>query len=73
MLGFRLFILAMVTVVATMLLFVAYFTWDMADFDCFDGYLECRRNWLSSSGVMAFGAILGWLATFTWFFKTRKK
>ena len=63
----------MVTVVASMLLFVSYFTWNMADFDCFDGYLDCRRNWWNSNGVMALGAVLGWLAAFAWFFKTRKK
>ncbi|MBI1402725.1 MAG: hypothetical protein GC147_05890 [Porphyrobacter sp.] len=71
--GFRLFILAMVTAVATMLLLVSYFTWGMADFDCFDGYLECRHNWWSNGGLMALGAILGWLAAFAWFSKTRKK
>lgn len=71
--GFQLFMLVMVTVVASILLSVSYFTRDMADFDCFDGYLECRRNWWSSGGVMALGAILGWLAAFVWFSKSRKK
>ena len=71
--GFRIFILAMVSIVVVLLGVASFYTWSMADFDCFDGYFECRRNWWGESGIVVGVAALAWVTTLIWFFNTRKK
>ena len=71
--GFRVFTLAMVSCAALLLCVASFYTWSMADFDCFDGYFECRHLWWGESGIIVGIAALAWLATLVWFLKTREK
>ena len=71
--GLWIFLFAMLTIGAIVLLFPAWYVWGMADFDCADGYLECRRSWFSKFGILVAGTVAIWTAAAVWLFKTRKK
>ena len=70
--GFRIFVIAMVSAICVILLAASYYSWAMADFDCVDGYMECRRNWWTDAGLVAGGSVIVWLVTLIWFFRSRK-
>jgi hypothetical protein len=70
--GFRLFVLLMVSALCVIFLAASYYSWSMADLDCFEGYMKCRRTWWGEEGLIAGGTILIWLATLLWFLKSRK-
>ena len=71
--GFCIFLVAMFMVGAVVVLIPAWFVWGMADFDCADGYIECRRSWFSEFGLFVAVIVIVWTAAAVWLFKTRKK
>lgn len=46
-------------------LFVNWFAWSMADFDCDDGYWTCRRELIGPMALQIGLPLLGWLM-FAW-------
>ena len=68
----RLALLAVATLACVLTLPATYYTWAMSDFDCFDGYYECRENWWTESGLLAAAVILAWLAVAMWVLIKRK-
>jgi hypothetical protein len=71
--GLWIFLFATLSAIALLILFVAWFSWGMADFDCADGYIECRHPWFSEFGILVAVTTLLWTAAAIWLFKTRKK
>ena len=67
------FIFALLSVVAAIFLFVAWSGWVMAEFDCADGYLQCRRAWFHDNGVWVAGIIMAWAGAAIWLYRTREK
>ena len=71
--GLAFVIFAILSLGAVMVLFGAWFSWSMADFDCIDGYWACRQPWLLRDGPWVAGVILAWIAAAVWLYRTREK
>jgi len=54
-------------------LFAHWFEWSMADFDCIDGYWECRRNIAGPMALRVGLAILAWVLLALLVVRQRKK
>jgi hypothetical protein len=68
-----LFVFSLASVVVAIVLFIALFSWSMADFDCADGYLACRQLWFRNEGIWAGMIIISWSVGAAWLYRTREK